>query len=307
MNNVDMMPDASEVVHYDRPEVPIYIREGRLSFYPNMRALGHWHDDFEWIYIQDGEMNYDINGEKILLRPGNSLWVNSRQMHYGYSEHLRECYFLCFLFHPQLLNSSRRLYQDFVLPVLNNDALPYLLYDEEDPLGNTVANRLKTIMQKKNQASASQLDPLAATGASAFEMEITGLFWMLWGDIYRQHLACSKEARDMNTDLEISRAMVSFINLHFADKITLADIAAAGNVSRSKCCAIFAHYLKQPPNDFLNTYRLKVSAGLLTNTQNSITEIALSCGFNHLSYFSKQFARYFGCTPKEYRRQFCSE
>ena len=66
---------------------------------------------------------------------------------------------------------------------------------------------------------------------------------------------------------------------------------------------IFKEYLHQPPIDFLNKYRLKVSGYLLTHTQSSITEIALSCGFNHLSYFSKIFLREYGCTPTEYRKQ----
>lgn len=41
---------------------------------------------------------------------------------------------------------------------------------------------------------------------------------------------------------------------------------------------------------------------LLGNTEKSITEIAFSCGFNHLSYFSKMFQESYGCTPGEYRK-----
>lgn len=51
----------------------------------------------------------------------------------------------------------------------------------------------------------------------------------------------------------------------------------------------------------MNTYRLEVSAYLLRNTDKSITQIAVDCGFNHLSYFSQQFIRHFKCTPREYR------
>lgn len=42
---------------------------------------------------------------------------------------------------------------------------------------------------------------------------------------------------------------------------------------------------------------------LLKNTNRSITHIALSCGFNHLSYYSRLFLRTFGCTPGEYRKR----
>ncbi|MFQ6951908.1 helix-turn-helix transcriptional regulator [Blautia wexlerae] len=69
----------------------------------------------------------------------------------------------------------------------------------------------------------------------------------------------------------------------------------------SKCCQIFKHYMQQSPVDFLNAYRLKISCQLLCTTRKSITEIAMLCGFNHLSYFSKYFMECYGCTPREYR------
>ena len=68
MIDVDIMQDASEIVHYDIMGTPIYIRKGLLSLYPDMRALCHWHEDIELIYILKGEMNYDINGKTVLLK-----------------------------------------------------------------------------------------------------------------------------------------------------------------------------------------------------------------------------------------------
>ena len=59
----------------------------------------------------------------------------------------------------------------------------------------------------------------------------------------------------------------------------------------------------QTPIECVNTYRLKLSRDLLTETDKSVTEIALACGFNHLSYFSRSFFRAFGATPSEFRAQ----
>lgn len=50
------MQDASEIVHYDKPGIPLYIRFGKLSYYPNMKALCHWHEDIEFIYILTRKM-----------------------------------------------------------------------------------------------------------------------------------------------------------------------------------------------------------------------------------------------------------
>ncbi|NMB32666.1 MAG: helix-turn-helix transcriptional regulator, partial [Clostridium sp.] len=77
----------------------------------------------------------------------------------------------------------------------------------------------------------------------------------------------------------------------------------SGNVCRSKCCKIFKRYLMQSPIEFLNTYRLEISSNLLKDTSKSVTEVAFACGFNHLSYYSELFKRYYGCTPSEYRKR----
>ncbi|MDO4325060.1 MAG: helix-turn-helix transcriptional regulator [bacterium] len=89
---------------------------------------------------------------------------------------------------------------------------------------------------------------------------------------------------------------------HYQDSLTLNEIAASANISRSKCCIIFKRYLQLSPVEFLNKYRLEVSRYLLIHTHSSISQIAISCGFNHLSYFSKLFLREYGCTPTKYRK-----
>ena len=75
-----VMQDASEIVRYDEVGIPLYIREGLLSSYPDHRALCHWHEDIEWVQIRSGQMNYYINGKRVLLNAGEAIIVNSRQM-----------------------------------------------------------------------------------------------------------------------------------------------------------------------------------------------------------------------------------
>ena len=68
-----VMQDASEIVRYDEVGIPLYIREGLLSSYPDHRALCHWHEDIEWVQIRSGQMNYYINGKRVLLNAGERL------------------------------------------------------------------------------------------------------------------------------------------------------------------------------------------------------------------------------------------
>lgn len=293
MTESSLMPDASEIIQYDTIGIPLYIRTDNLATYPDKRALCHWHEDIEFIHIQKGNMYYRINGSRVLLQENDCIMVNARQMHYGYSFQNQDCAFSCVLFHPQLFSGNQLLIQKYILPLTCNSNLEFIHFDQQNPLHQDVADSLGQIVELKKQAR------------SGYEMAIIGIVNLLWSRLVQTAVITAPEPADHSgTDLSLQRDMVSYIYQHYTDRITLADIAAAGNVSRSKCCAIFKYFLQQSPIDFLNHYRLKVSCNLLKKQELNVTQVAIACGFNHLSYYSKLFYRNFGCTPSEYRRRF---
>ncbi len=103
MHSIDLRDNRSEKVHYDFEDHPIYIRKAQLSSYNNFEAPPHWHDDIEFIAVLQGEMSYNINGEIIDIRQNEGVFVNSRQLHYGFSKSKTECEFICVLLHPLML------------------------------------------------------------------------------------------------------------------------------------------------------------------------------------------------------------
>ena len=281
MVNVDIMQDASEVVHYDKAGIPLYIRQGLLSYYPEKRALCHWHTDFELIHVLEGEMNYSVNGETMFLTPGDSLFVASRQMHFGYHNEEKDCQFYCILFHPELLGGNPRFYQEYVVPLMQGPS--YLRLHEAE-----MGTLMESIWREKNE------------NLPGYELGVLGdlskILFLLF-----QKSAGVKPQRGEPEELKVLRDMVSFVSQNYFEALSLNQIAAAGNVSRSKCCQLFGKYLGQTPVEFQNDYRLEVSRERLISTSHSVSEIAFSCGFNHLSYFSKLFAQKYGRTPREYR------
>ena len=287
--DLEIMGGNSEVVHYERQGLPLYIRTADLEQFTGKRAACHWHDDLEWIHILDGTMNYSVNGRKLPLKVGDSLLVNGRQMHYGYGE--GGCRFLCILFHPSLFGDNQVLRQEYVRPVLENPALEYLYFDGEEEEGRKTGKALRRMAEFKE------------AGEMAYEMDVIGWMCLLWAEILRKTEVgggvCPAGERE---DRAAQKEMVSFICRHYGEPLSMEAIAAAGHVSRSKCCQIFRKYVGQSPVEFLNAYRLKVGRNLLRDTERNVTEIATVCGFSHLSYFSRQFAAAYGRTPREYRR-----
>lgn len=288
-----IMRDASEIVRYDEVGIPLSIREGLLSAYPNHRALCHWHEDIEWVYIRSGQMNYYMNGKRVLLNAGEALMVNSRQMHYGYSENGQDCDFIRILCHPKIFITNSVLYQSYIAPVLSNPSLEYLHLKPAHPEDTEALRLLPEILRIKKEHPA------------AYEIEAAALLSLLWCRLLRSHSMMPDEsaAKPQEPDLLVQREMLSYIYSHYSESISLDEIAAAGKVCRNKCCQIFRRYLSQSPIDFLNHYRLEVSCHLLSSTKMSIAEICTACGFHHQSYYSKIFLRTYSCSPRDFRKR----
>lgn len=291
MIQTTVMNDASEIVHYNCPGVPLYIKTARLSGYPDRRALCHWHDDLEWIHILEGCMNYYINGQRILLRTGDSLLITPRQMHYGYSDDKQEdCRFICILLHPDLITQNRLLAKKYLRPLLEQDSTDHIYVPAASETGVKHAHTLTAI------------SALPETCSPGWELGAVGMLIGLFAESLPLLSAAEPAVLEEHSeDLLALKQMVSYIYRHYPEKVTLDGIAAAGNVCRSKCCAIFHRYTQQTPVTFLNAYRLKISGQLLLRSRDTVTEIALACGFHHMSYFSGLFCRTYGCTPREYR------
>ena len=282
--------DYSEQVNYNFKEYPVYVRRGILSQYPNYSAVSHWHEDLEFIVILSGRMIYNVNGTLLELTAGNGILVNSRQFHHGYSDDFTECEFVCILLHPLLLCTNEYFERTYVTPVVTNEDQPYLLLYQNIPWQNQILNILRTIYEQMQTEHA-----ILKIQQSVFD---------LWTPLYlnfpkRQH----KTARS-GRQLATVKNMVTFIQTHYRENLSLEMIADAGNVCRSSCCALFRKYLQQTPISYVTEYRLNKSIDLLFTTDLSVTEISYEVGFHNASYYSETFRKYYRCTPTEYARKY---
>lgn len=95
--------------------------------------------------------------------------------------------------------------------------------------------------------------------------------------------------------------ILTYINANYNKQITLDNLAQKSGYSKSRFLHIFSEYTGTTPKKYQNNIRLKISCEMLSATNNSITEIAVSCGFNDPLYFSRLFKKKYNITPTEYR------
>lgn len=278
-----------EQVKYSFPDYDVYIRS-LVCEQPMLHRRGgiaHWHNDVEFLVTIAGMAEHSVNGELLTLHPGEAIFVNSRQMHYArpVGEELSEI--LCIRLNPKMLSMSPFFESTYVLPVTQNRAMPYLVLREDCGWQKEIIGRLNEMYCRSQKPAA--------------HLEIHGLFCRVWS-LIREHMPESAAGNPAAAgELAVIEAMIEHIGQHYAEKLTLAQIAAAGHVCESKCCRLFNRYVHKTPNLYLTHYRLGKAAELLVTTAQSVTEIALSCGFSGASYFSETFRKYFRVTPKEYR------
>lgn len=257
-----------------------------------MTALCHWHDDIEYIKVTKGHMMYSVNDKKILLKENDGLLVNSKQMHFGFTDDRTECEFICILFSPNLLKNNVELTGKFLDPVISaSNVIEYYYLNSQHPSSAYIIELYDMIFE------------IYQNKKLGFEFDIVGKLFTIWIEWFKLiNSSLSDAETNTSGEVNLQKQMVTYIHQNYSKRITLNDIAQSGNVCKSKCCKIFKKYLNKSPMGFLNSYRMIISIDLLKDSQFSITEIAYTCGFSNPSYYSEMFKQYKGCTPSEFRQ-----
>jgi AraC-like DNA-binding protein/ligand-binding sensor protein len=94
-----------------------------------------------------------------------------------------------------------------------------------------------------------------------------------------------------------------FIWENYTRKISLQEIAGAAGLSAPYFSTIFKEEMGENLSAYLNRLRVEKAGHMLTETDLTLSEIALSCGFEDQSWFSKIFKSYAGISPGKYRSQ----
>jgi AraC family transcriptional regulator len=113
------------------------------------------------------------------------------------------------------------------------------------------------------------------------------------------------ESKQLNTEY-ISRINKTFdyIELNLEKSMTLEELAAVANFSRFHFNRIFHSIVGETPFQFILRLRLEKAASLIMSNKNdSISEIAFKCGFSDISIFSRNFRNYFKISASQYRKE----
>jgi len=99
----------------------------------------------------------------------------------------------------------------------------------------------------------------------------------------------------------ITNTILPYIRAHYKEKISLNDLAQSINSNRYTVSRTLSKSFGTSFSDLVNRYRIQEACSLLRKTTASILEISLRVGYDTISTFNRNFNKYVGKTPHEYR------
>lgn len=253
--------------------------------HPRYEMPFHWHMEHELIFVLQGTLHLSVNGEPFTLHQGDGVFIEDGSIHGGTPEN---CIYECIVFDlERFLPLASKCGQTLQGVRSNGSQLNELL-----PANSNAAR----ILQKLFQAMECE--------AAGYEFTTTGLLWELLGEIIAPHLHAPNAAQPVHqiSQAEAVKKVLRCIRSDYAEPLTLEMLAKQANLDPKYLCCIFRRITGRTPIDYLNYYRIECAAELLCLSNQSITDIALQCGFGDVSYFSRAFRRLKNQTPSEYRK-----
>lgn len=257
----------------------------------------HWHEEMEILIVTGGCVKVTTDDGDSILISGQGFILNQNILHSVHSVDGNDCTFYSLVFHPDFLfgHDNSHLRTQFLLPLQSFSVFKSMLLQEENEGHKTMLNLL-------NRVITVNLEKMFGC-----EIATKGYLCLFWAALlsYLPKADIPKQAHMPLDGQRVKQAML-YIRIHHAEPISLDDIADSISVSKSECCRCFKRTIQMTPFEYLMKYRIyEASRQILDNydKDHSISDLALSVGFNNISYFNKLFKRYLDCTPTQYRER----
>ena len=281
------MPDLSYETYRKVDTEGIYLS---YSTAPGGYHPLHWHEEIELLYQLNGRSDIQIDGEKYQIQNKLLTVIDSRQVHsiHTYSD---TSMFICVHISKKLIEKyipDIDLYRIYCIP----DDIP----DSQFPEYLSVCRQMEALLR------------LYITDKPAWQMESEGIILQVLAQLIR-HFS-RKSAPDEiglssadRTSFNRIRDVITYVEEHFREPISLQDIACHLSLGREYFCRFFKKNMGMSFLRYLNEVRISHVYRDLEQTDAPIAEIAEKNGFHNQKLFNRTFREVYGCTPSAVRRK----
>lgn len=250
----------------------------------------HWHEECEFLVIEKGHTDFQTGSEHFSLSAGDAVFIPPYCLHKAISDTC--CSFYAIVFHPSFLveDSSSYLYRQYIGPIYQSSLASAYVFHGND--------RTPFSWEKEVSSSILKLCRSYMDDPYASPLIIKAELLICWQNFFH-HILYREKTKE---DSRISET-IRFLRLHFHEEISVTRLAKQAGLSEGQLSRLFKQQTGLSMIAYLNRIRLTCACQLLTEEDNSISDIAFSCGFRNLSNFNRLFRKNLHCSPLIYRRQ----
>ena len=269
------------------------LKKGRLiAIRPHTRFIAfpeHTHDYVEMVYMCQGETRHTVNGTAITLRQGELLMLgqNARQSIEPAMERdiavnfiVRPAFFSGTL--PFLGEEETPLRRFVVSCLTGENEAGYLLFHVAEilPVQNLIENLLYTLSENTPNKR--------------------GILQMTMGLLFAQLMNHTEALQFETVEQNAVVSVLRYLEENYRDG-SLSEIAERLHYELPSLSRLIRRKTGKNYTELLQEKRLSQAAWLLRNTDRNVDGIAVSVGYENISYFHRIFAARFGLSPKKYR------
>lgn len=255
----------------------------------------HSHQFHELVIVQDGEGLHLTEKEQYPIQAGDTFLIRGNMRH-GY-KNTENVTLVNVLFNPTRLS----------LPMSQLRDLPgyHALFRIEPKLRdlNRFQHRLRLSPTEMTDVTAmiAQLEHEVKSKQPGYRFQACAHLMTLLTYISRSY---SQPDRHTDRPLFHMGEVLSFIEQHYKEAITIGQLTKRAHMSESTLTRTFKRVLNRSPIEHVIHVRVQKSAEFLKQGDVRITDAAYECGFSDSNYFSRQFRQVLGVSPKDYRARY---
>lgn len=247
--------------------------------YPK-KQFRHWHEEMEMLYVLNGRMEVRFDKRSFLMTAEDVLVVNAGVVHEVIPEN---CAVL-----------ALSLPIEKFINVSQNKC--FYRCNSADPESSSSFEMMRFLLAHIVQTNL--------TNQKKAEIQTKALILMLLRELERNFQDVSRKGQDMSevSDQRLKK-ILTYIEEHYAEEITLGDLARQEYLSESHLSHYFKDRIGKPFSRYLMEVRLEHAVSLLTHGNLSIEEISIRCGFGTARAFNRFFKEAYHCPPTKFRKE----
>ncbi len=138
---------------------------------------------------------------------------------------------------------------------------------------------------------------------NAFYIEkVRGLLLSLLFEIARITKDEDEPDVQLHTGVGQIQNALKYVENHYAEQIRIEQLARACHISETHFRRLFSEYIDMTPIEYVNMIRVLRACDFMRNSNDSMSTVALNCGFSTVSTFDRNFKQIIGVTPYQWKR-----